>query len=122
MGAMVYASGTQHHGSFPEVPLSTDSQELFEGIIRKHDIPRVSYSLKAGDAVFHSGNILHSTFGNTSAKRREVLAVIYYADGTLVMEPDNEHRRSDLRQFLPGLKGGDLAAGELNPLLYQATP
>jgi len=35
-----------------------------------------------------------------------------------VLEPDNEHRRADLKVFLPGLSNGDLAASPLNPVLY----
>ena len=76
--------------------------------------------MRAGDATFHSGDTLHSALANSSALRREVLAITYFADGTRVMEPNHEHRRVDLKEFLPGLKGGDLAASELNPLLYRA--
>jgi len=46
------------------------------------------------------------------------MAIIYYADGTRIMEPDNEHRKVDMEVFHPGLKPGDIAASELNPLLY----
>ena len=45
--------------------------------------------------------------------------MIYYADGTRVMEPDNEHRKVDAEVFLPGQKAGKPAASELNPLLYK---
>jgi ectoine hydroxylase-related dioxygenase (phytanoyl-CoA dioxygenase family) len=119
-GGMIYATGSHHSGSFPEVPISYSSQELFERIIHEHSIPRVTYSMKAGDATFHSGETLHSVLGNTSTERRVVLAIIYYEDGTRVMEPNHEHRRIDMAEYLPGLKGGDLAASELNPLLYES--
>jgi len=120
MGAMRFASGSHHGGSFPEAPPTHSSQELFDRIIHEHRIPTVTYSMKAGDASFHSGNTLHSALENTSTQRREVIAIIYYADGTRVMEPNHEHRQIDMEEFLPGLKAGDLAASELNPLLYQS--
>jgi hypothetical protein len=78
----------------------------------------VSYSMNAGDASFHAGEILHATDANNSSERREVLAVIYYADGTRVMDPLSEYRRADLNEFLPGLKPGESAASPLNPIVY----
>ena len=72
----------------------------------------------AGDATFHSGRTVHAARANRSARRREVMTIIYFADGARVIEPDNEHRRADLDVFLPGLSGGDLAASPLNPVLY----
>ena len=119
MGAMRFVSGTHHSALFPEVRLSYDSEELFERILRDRKIPIVSYTMRAGDATFHWGETLHSALANSSSLRREVFAITYFADGTLVMEPNHEHRRLDLGEFLPGLKGGDLVATELNPLLYR---
>jgi hypothetical protein len=66
------------------------------------------------------GDVLHSAHGNNSNGRREVITIIYYEDGTRTMEPDHEHRRADMEVFLPGLRPGDIAASELNPLLYDA--
>jgi ectoine hydroxylase-related dioxygenase (phytanoyl-CoA dioxygenase family) len=120
-GVMRFATGSHHGGSFPEVPISSSSQELFDRIIHDHRIPIATYTLRAGDATFHSGEVLHSALENSSTERREVLAIIYYEDGTRVLEPNHEHRRVDLEEFLPGLKGGDLAATALNPLLYEST-
>ncbi len=46
------------------------------------------------------------------------MTIIYYADGTRVGHADNKNRQNDLAGWLPGLKPGDIAASELNPLLY----
>ena len=75
-------------------------------------------AMKAGDATFHTGWALHGAPGNNSAATREVMTIIYFADGTRVGHTDNPSRESDLRAWLPGLQPGDLAASELNPLLY----
>jgi len=121
MGAMCFATRTHHGGLFPEIPMNNNSVGLFDRIIHERKIPTQTYSMKAGDATFHSGELLHSTFGNSTTRRREVIAIIYFADGTRVMDADNEHRRIDMEEFFPDLKAGDLAASVLNPLLYEST-
>jgi ectoine hydroxylase-related dioxygenase (phytanoyl-CoA dioxygenase family) len=119
-GGMVFATGSHHSALFPEVPYSKNLQEIFCRVIKDHQIPTPSYAMQAGDATFHSGDTLHSTLENSSPSRREVLSIIYYADATRVMIPDHEHRRVDLQEFLPGLNPGEIAASDLNPLLYEA--
>jgi ectoine hydroxylase-related dioxygenase (phytanoyl-CoA dioxygenase family) len=118
MGSMSFVSGSHRNAAFKPMPISDTSQEYFERIIREQQAPVVSYELKAGDATFHSGRLLHSAHGNLSQRRREVITIIYYADGTRILEPDNEHRKVDMEVFHPGQKPGELAASELNPLLY----
>ncbi len=118
MGSMSFVSGSHRSGVFQEMPISDTSQEYFEGVIREKQLPVESYELMAGDATFHSGRTLHSAHPNLSNRRREVITVIYYSDGTRIMEPDNEHRKVDLGVFHPGQIPGELAASELNPLLY----
>jgi ectoine hydroxylase-related dioxygenase (phytanoyl-CoA dioxygenase family) len=104
--------------AYEQLPISETSQDYFERVIKNQKSKVCSYSLKAGDATFHSGRALHSAHANTSRMRREIMAIIYYADGTKIMEPDNQHRIVDMEVFHPGQKPGDLAASELNPLLF----
>jgi len=118
MGSMSFVSGSHRNTAFKPMPISEKSQEYFENIIHEQHAEIVSYELQAGDATFHSGRLLHSAHGNSSQRRREVITIIYYADGARILEPDNEHRKVDLEVFHPGQKPGELAASELNPLLY----
>jgi ectoine hydroxylase-related dioxygenase (phytanoyl-CoA dioxygenase family) len=118
MGSMSFVSGSQNDASYQILPISDTSQAYFERIIVEKGEQTVSYELKAGDATFHSGRILHSAHANNSSKRREVMTVIYYADGTRILQPDNDHRRVDMEVFHPGQSPGELAASPLNPLLY----
>ena len=74
--------------------------------------------MKAGDATFHCGWTLHGAGANATDRVREVMTVIWYADGARVTQPDNASRERDLERWLPGLKAGDLAATELNPLVF----
>jgi hypothetical protein len=46
------------------------------------------------------------------------MTVIYFADGLRAVEPDHPFRTFDLHTWLPGVEPGELAASELNPLLY----
>ena len=117
-GSMCYASGSHRGGLFPELPIMNNSQDLYDQIIRDHNIEVRSYVLEAGDAIFHSGDVLHCARENITTERREVVSIIYFADGARVMKPDHEHRRVDMEMFLPGLLPGDIAASDLNPLLY----
>ena len=118
MGSMSFVSGSQNNASFQPMPISDASQEYFERVIEEKGDRVVSYELRAGDATFHSGRILHSAHANSSSRRREVMTIIYYADGTRILPPDNEHRRADMEVFHPGRRPGELAASSLNPLLY----
>ncbi|MGA2486877.1 MAG: hypothetical protein ABSF49_12935 [Roseiarcus sp.] len=47
------------------------------------------------------------------------MTIIWFADRARITEPDNFNRRRDLARWMPGLEPGDLAASELNPLVYQ---
>ena len=118
MGTMSFASGSHQDGPLVDVSISEKSHELFEHLIVGRSFATESYELQAGDATFHSGWTVHSTHANSSSQVREVITIIYYADGTLLLEPDNEFRKADMQVFHPGQKPGELAATPLNPLLY----
>lgn len=118
MGPMSFASGS-HRAELRSGAISAEESARLEATIGERQL-HVSepVALAAGDATFHSGRTLHAAQPNRTARRREVMTVIYYEDGALVAHPDNPHQEVDLRVFLPGLKAGDPAATDLNPRLY----
>ena len=118
MGTMNFVSGSHINPAFQEMPISETSQEYFSRLIAEQHLPTPHYSMKAGDATFHYGRTLHSAPANSTAAPREVITIIYYADGTRLIKPDNEHRKVDLEVFHPGQKPGEIAASALNPLLW----
>jgi hypothetical protein len=61
---------------------------------------------------------MHRAQGNPTDRMREVMTVIYVADGARVIEPDNPDGRLALETDLRGLQPGDLVAGPLHPLVY----
>jgi hypothetical protein len=72
----------------------------------------------AGDATFHAGWMLHSAPPNPTGTLRAVMTIIYFPDGTRVSTPTGPAQEFDLKIWLRGLSPGDLAAGQLNPLLW----
>lgn len=118
MGSMSFVQGSHKNTAFQQLPISDTSQAYFDTLINEQKSKICSYSLKAGDATFHAGRTLHAAHANASTNRREVITIIFYADGTRIMEPDNQHRKVDMEVFHPGQKPGEIAASELNPLLY----
>ena len=119
MGTMHFASGSHREGYLGDMPISDDSEAKFEELIRSrgYRIARGG-AMAAGDATFHYGWTLHGAPGNSTQRGREVMTIIWFADGARITEPDNFNRRRDLARWMPGLGPGDLAASELNPLVY----
>ncbi|WP_127589206.1 phytanoyl-CoA dioxygenase family protein [Paenibacillus koleovorans] len=119
VGSMTFASGSFSKGYINKMVISDESHKTLQQYIDAHQFPQHTYGgMAAGDATFHYGWTLHSAPGNPTEMMREVMTVIYFPDGTKVLEPDSNARRNDLKRWLPGLQAGDLAASELNPLVY----
>ncbi|MGD0361714.1 MAG: phytanoyl-CoA dioxygenase family protein [Bryobacteraceae bacterium] len=119
MGTMRFASGSHRDGYLGDMPIGDDSEQKFEEYIRGRGYRIVpGAAMQAGDATFHYGWTLHGAPPNATDRTREAMTVIWYADGARVKEPDNFNRRRDLERWLPGLRPGDLAASELNPLVF----
>lgn len=122
IGSMTFASGSHKSGYISKQEISDESHRTLKSYIEGKQLPTVNYgALAAGDATFHAGWTLHSAPGNPTDQMREVMTIIYIADGLTVAEPDSNARRGDLAAWFPGLKPGDPAASELNPLVYSTS-
>jgi ectoine hydroxylase-related dioxygenase (phytanoyl-CoA dioxygenase family) len=120
MGTMHFASGSHKNGYLGDLPISDKSEAQFEQFIKERGYKKVpGVSMAAGDATLHYGWTLHGAPGNSSNRTREVMTIIWYPDGTLVGRLDNANRERDRDRWLPGLKPGDVAASELNPLVFK---
>ncbi|HZP82941.1 MAG TPA: hypothetical protein VFB21_14980 [Chthonomonadaceae bacterium] len=94
--------------------------DLPDRLVQERGFPVVHDAMRAGDATFHAGWTLHSAPGNASDTAREVMTIIYYADGVRIMDPiDNPARQADCNQIFPGVKAGELAVSSMTPLLYR---
>lgn len=120
MGTMHFASGSHRNGYLGDLPISDESEARFEQFIKDRGYRKVpGAAMVAGDATFHYGWTLHGAPGNSSHRTREVMTIIWYPDGTRVGPLDNANRLRDRDRWLPGLQPGDLAATELNPLVFK---
>ncbi|WP_214483005.1 phytanoyl-CoA dioxygenase family protein [Bacillus sp. SM2101] len=89
-------------------------------IALKEKLNTVTYGgMKAGDATFHDGWILHGANQNNEKFDREVMTITYYADPAKIIHPhDNEDRIKHLTTYFPGRSPGDLANTHLNPIVF----
>ncbi len=118
MGPMVFASGSYREGHLAPLAISDESEDYFDRLVREQGWSTTDPPfMAAGDATFHTGWTLHRAAPNTTGKIREVMTVIYFADGTRI-SAINAGNEGDLRALLPDLEEGDLAEGPRTPLLY----
>jgi ectoine hydroxylase-related dioxygenase (phytanoyl-CoA dioxygenase family) len=119
MGTMHFASGSHTRGYLGDLEISDTSEATLAAFVREQGYPVVNHgAMRAGDATFHSGWTLHGAPGNQSGATREVMTIIYYADGALVGPTDNRNRQNDLDAWIPGGVPGEPAASPLNPKLW----
>ncbi len=118
MGVITFASGSHKLGPIDNVEISDESEEIFRRYVsdNKFQIVKAS-SMKAGDATFHLGWTIHSAGPNGSAKMREVMTIIYFADGAKITKPEHAAQQADLEEWFPGQRPGEIAASALNPIL-----
>ncbi|MBM4242805.1 MAG: phytanoyl-CoA dioxygenase family protein [Deltaproteobacteria bacterium] len=118
MGIMHFARGSHAGGALTDLPIGRASQDALSRVVAERgfavDGPA---STRAGDATFHAGWTLHGAPPNSTERTREVMTVIYYADGTRVGGSGDPTRVFDLAAWLPGCREGDVAASAINPLL-----
>ena len=118
MGMLTFASGSHMGGMLENLPISDQSDELLDNYVKKSGFPVTrAVTMNAGDATWHTGWVLHSAPGNQSQQMREVMTIIYYADGAHVTTPKSKEQENDRQRWLHGLAPGSLAQSELNPVL-----
>lgn len=120
MGTMRFAAGSHRDGSLTPLLISDESEEFYRHLIEEKEFTHEQMpGMQAGDATFHAGWTLHGAPENRSERAREVMTIIYFADGTYLIDPiDSPARQADAEGCFPGVKAGALAVSPLTPLLY----
>jgi hypothetical protein len=116
MGMLTFATGSHKKGVVFDYEISDESEAEYETYVKDNEFElfRPDF-MTAGDATFHYGNTIHSAPGNRSTLMREVMTVIYMADGARVAEPKNNWQVNDRERWLMNTPVGELAASEINP-------
>ena len=118
MGILTFASGSHQDGLVFQTEISDDSELLYESYVREKGYPiSRQKTMNAGDATWHLGYTIHQAPGNFSQKMREVMTIIYVADGARVTQPKNSFQKNDLKTWIPDTVPGELVASRLNPLV-----
>jgi ectoine hydroxylase-related dioxygenase (phytanoyl-CoA dioxygenase family) len=118
LGTLVFATGSHIDGPLASMHISDEAETFFNRTVMEKEYPLAINEMRAGDATFHSGWTLHKAPGNATNRMRAAMTIIYFADGTKVHEPRNQHQPADLKVFLDGKAPGSVADGPLNPLLW----
>jgi ectoine hydroxylase-related dioxygenase (phytanoyl-CoA dioxygenase family) len=118
MGILTFAGQSHRKGFLENLPISDQSQAVLEDYVHQQGYPVWRPTqMRAGDATFHAGWTLHFAPGNTSGTMREVMTIIYFADGAKITQPANLNQEQDRQTWFLGLEPGQLAASEINPVL-----
>ena len=56
----------------------------------------------------------------TATWMREVMTIIFFADGSRLLEPHYQERKSPFESLFLGLSPGDAAASDVTPIVYSA--
>jgi ectoine hydroxylase-related dioxygenase (phytanoyl-CoA dioxygenase family) len=118
MGMLTFASGSHKKGYALEQEISDESEEQFNQIVQANQY-RVTreQEMKAGDATWHYGYTIHKAPGNSSGHTREVMTVIYIADGARITQPQNKYQEADHTIWLKGRPVGSLVDSDMTPLV-----
>src|SRR5688572_9106887 len=118
MGLMRFATGSHLSGGVDNVEISDESEDVFSRYIaEKGFVVEGPSRMSVGDATFHLGWTIHSAGPNRSTRMREVMTVIYFADGARITEPTSKYQQADLEAWFPGQRPGEVAGSELNPIV-----
>jgi ectoine hydroxylase-related dioxygenase (phytanoyl-CoA dioxygenase family) len=118
MGLMKFAKKSHKNGLFETVTISNKSNEIYSQIIAEQGFEiSQPMPMKTGDATFHYGHTIHSAEPNLSEITREVMTIIYFADGARITEPINNFQKADHERWLDSIAVGELANGKLNPIM-----
>jgi len=118
MGMLTFASGSYTKGAVFNFEISDESENAFNSYVKENKFPiSRAETMKAGDATWHRGFTMHHANGNNSNKMREIMTIIYVADGARITPYKNDWQKNDHQKWLMGKPIGGLIDSELNPRL-----
>lgn len=119
MGPLAFSMESQKHDFGRDLEISEESEKRIQHALSNANLKLVDEGFDVGEISFHSGWTFHRASANVSDKVRAVMTIIYMEDGVKVCDFTNSSHPEDRDAFLPGLKPGDVAATELNPIIFK---
>jgi len=118
MGMLSFATGSHKKGLVFDYEISDESSNAYDKYVSENKYPiSVASVMKAGDATFHYGHTIHNAPGNASSIMRQVMTIIYVADGGRITKPRHKYQENDLKTWMMNKPVGSLIDSELNPRL-----
>lgn len=122
MGTMSFVSGSHREGHLNNLVISDESEDYYDRYVIDNRLSVAnSGDMRAGDATFHAGWTLHRAPGNLTDRMRDVMTVVYFADGVRLAKVDSEMRKAAMQVYFPGLNEGDEAKSEQTPIVYDSS-
>lgn len=118
-GPLQFAAGSQRHDLGRAVGIGSESDRVVGEAVKEGGFQVVGGPYELGDVSFHSGWTFHRADENTSDEWRNVMTVIYMDKDMVMTKPVNANQRRDSRDWLPGVKPGEVCAGPNNPLVWE---
>lgn len=120
MGPLSFSPKSHLFKAGREFPISDESEIQIENNLRNALYTFDVESFEMGEVSFHYGWTFHRAEPNKTSRTRKVMTIIYMDSEMRILDRfKNKAQERDLPQWLPGAAPGDLAATELNPILYQ---
>ncbi|PSC71311.1 phytanoyl-dioxygenase [Micractinium conductrix] len=118
-GPLQFAAGSQKHDLGRSVGIGRESDKHVGAAVEAGGFEVVGGPFELGDVSFHSGWTFHRADENTSSSWRNVMTMIYMDRDMVMTEPKNDNQRRDSRDWLPGVRPGEVCAGPNNPVIWQ---
>jgi ectoine hydroxylase-related dioxygenase (phytanoyl-CoA dioxygenase family) len=120
MGPLSFAKGSQKLEFGRDLPISDESEARLAVDLAEANIPTVREPYQLGDVSYHTGWTFHRAGANESTAPRAVMTVIYMDADITLTEPMNKYHQSEIDNWMPGTKVGEVPSSPLNPVLYYA--
>ncbi|MDZ4769121.1 MAG: phytanoyl-CoA dioxygenase family protein [Chloroflexota bacterium] len=118
LGPLAFAAGTQQVDLGRSLGISDESEKYIADQVASGGFTVDEAPFDLGEVSYHMGWTFHRAGANQSDRARAVMTMIYIDADMRVMQPKNANQEADLRDWIPGILPGAIAASARNPLLY----
>jgi len=120
MGPLAFAKPLQVFELVKDIAFNkfdTSYDRQIADVFRQNNVEVEAGPFASGEVSFHHNLSFHTAAGNRTRQSRVVLANTYYADGARVLDQPTMVS-GDWQKFIPGVRPGEIAASDLNPICW----